>query len=375
MGVGIILIVAGVLVGGVMAAAPRGIWWATQSWKFRNPEANEPSDLSYGMTRASGVVLICVALVMGSVLISDDLSKSAREKREREAEAQQQAAEAAFVVPPPENRGQLPVVGYFAEEYPRGVEFEVFYIAPERSVQHYVRMSSERFSFPCYTSATVTRGDGGRVTVNAELIWAPTKLGDMDESDDCRLGRRHEIHSADVDQVTATTPILTDSSIVNLNGTEIASATTGNAVPKLTEEPDANGTRATVSDRGVLPIVGYGINDDYLDISYLRPRHSGARAGRLDEWPEDGCEIDPIITGLDTGTVTVNLRLRWANVYGYFDDEDDKKCVMGDGWSGVMTSRWNKVTGAPVVLTDGPIVDADGKVLIPAAPGNLVPER
>ncbi|WP_336470697.1 DUF6199 family natural product biosynthesis protein [Mycolicibacterium peregrinum] len=52
---GIFLIVVGVLVGGVMAAAPRGIWWATQSWKFRNPEANEPSDTAYGMTRVGGV--------------------------------------------------------------------------------------------------------------------------------------------------------------------------------------------------------------------------------------------------------------------------------------------------------------------------------
>ncbi|TVY06123.1 hypothetical protein FPV58_02385 [Mycolicibacterium porcinum] len=108
MGVGIILIVVGVLVGGIMVAAPRGIWWATQSWKFRHPEANEPSDLSYGMTRASGVLLICLALVMGGVVISDSLSTSAAEKREQEAEAQQKAAEAAFVVPAPEKRGLLP---------------------------------------------------------------------------------------------------------------------------------------------------------------------------------------------------------------------------------------------------------------------------
>ncbi|MEV0670691.1 DUF6199 family natural product biosynthesis protein [Mycobacterium sp. NPDC050441] len=55
-GAGIFLIIVGVLVGGVMAAAPRRIWWATQSWKFRHPEANEPSDTAYGMTQAGGAL-------------------------------------------------------------------------------------------------------------------------------------------------------------------------------------------------------------------------------------------------------------------------------------------------------------------------------
>ncbi|OCB47398.1 hypothetical protein A5721_09350 [Mycobacterium vulneris] len=54
------------------------------------------------------MLLICLALVMGSVVISDSQSTSAAEKREQEAEAQQKAAEAAFVVPAPEKRGLLP---------------------------------------------------------------------------------------------------------------------------------------------------------------------------------------------------------------------------------------------------------------------------
>lgn len=95
MGPGILIIVVGVLVGGVMAAAPRGIWWATQSWKFRNPEANEPSDTSYGMTRLGGVLVIMLALFLGASTIHSHFQRQNR----REAQEQQRAAEAAFVAP------------------------------------------------------------------------------------------------------------------------------------------------------------------------------------------------------------------------------------------------------------------------------------
>ncbi|MUL81074.1 MULTISPECIES: DUF6199 family natural product biosynthesis protein [unclassified Mycolicibacterium] len=97
MGPAIFIMIIGVLVGALMVAAPRGIWWATQSWRFRHPEANEPSALSYAMTRVGGVFVIVVALVLGAMLISNDLSKSAGDKQRE----QRRAAKAAFVVPPP----------------------------------------------------------------------------------------------------------------------------------------------------------------------------------------------------------------------------------------------------------------------------------
>lgn len=382
MGVGIFLIVVGVLVGGVMAAAPRGIWWATQSWKFRNPEANEPSDVAYGMTRVGGVLLVIVALVLGGVVIANGLSKSARDKREKEAKEQQQAAEAAFVVPPPEKRGALPVIGYFAKEYPRGLEVKVYYIAPEKAVAPYVRTMSagSRFSYPCYSSATVIDGADGRRTVDAELVWAPTKLGDVEHADDCRLGNKHVIHTVDVRDVTATTPILTNGPIVNLNGSEILRAAPGNAVPRLTEELDTDGVRPTVSDRGAVPITAYEINlapgngKRYLDISYMVPE-GGAGAGSLNGWPIGGCEITPIITGQGTDTITVNLRLRWSNSNGHYDDDDDAKCNTGNMHPGAGASRWIDVTGVPTILTDGPVADRRGTIVMPPAPGNRIPEK
>ncbi|MGV0741584.1 DUF6199 family natural product biosynthesis protein [Mycolicibacterium sp. XJ870] len=134
MGAGILIIVVGVLLGGVMAAAPRGIWWATQSWKFRNPEANEPSELSYVMTRAGGVLLVVFALGFGGVLIADDRNKAAAAAEAAERKRAAEEAEAAFERPPAEIRGLLPVIGYVVRHAPKGVSVDLYYTAPSRSV-------------------------------------------------------------------------------------------------------------------------------------------------------------------------------------------------------------------------------------------------
>ena len=33
---------------------PRGNWRATEGWKYRDPDANEPSETSYGLRRIGG---------------------------------------------------------------------------------------------------------------------------------------------------------------------------------------------------------------------------------------------------------------------------------------------------------------------------------
>ncbi|MBP2453703.1 DUF6199 family natural product biosynthesis protein [Mycolicibacterium lutetiense] len=217
--------------GGVMAASPRRIWWVTESWKFRNPEANEPSDTAYGMTRAGGVFVILLALFLGASIIHSDLQRQNR----REAEEQRKAAEAAFVVPPPEDRGGLPVVGYFADPTPGGMRVYVYYLAPGGAVHQYIRTMSDKFSYPCYTSASVTKAGGDRMSANPELYWAPKKIGDMSRSDMCRPGTGLVVHGVSLDDVTAETTIVTDSAIVDRDGAEIMPAAPGNVVPKLVE--------------------------------------------------------------------------------------------------------------------------------------------
>lgn len=236
MGAGILVIVVGVLVGGVMAASPRRIWWATQSWKFSNPEANEPSDAAYGMTRAGGVFVILLALFVGASVIHSDFQR----KNRREAKEQRQAAEAAFVVPAPEKRGQLPVIGYFAEERERerGATITVYYQAPGEAVHERLLSSVNKWSsHPCYTSAGISSTGNTPPVVNPELIWGPKELGDMTKSDRCHPGIGRKVHETSrfVDS-SVTLPVVTDSAIVNEYGTQILPPGPGNLVPKLIEK-------------------------------------------------------------------------------------------------------------------------------------------
>lgn len=237
MGTAILVIVVGVLVGGAMVTSPQRIWWLTESWKFKNPEANEPSDTAYGMTRAGGVFVILLALFVGWSVIHSEFER----KNRREAEQQRKAAEAAFVVPRPENRGQLPVIGYSTDKFPKGIEITVYYLAPRESVRVAVRDSAShgpfKSSFPCYTSAAWGPATDAPRLVNPELFWAPEELGAVAKSERCHPGVGSKVHETSrfVDGPVPP-PVVTDSAIVDRYGNEILPAAAGNVVPKLPEK-------------------------------------------------------------------------------------------------------------------------------------------
>ncbi|OBB33336.1 hypothetical protein A5792_09265 [Mycolicibacterium peregrinum] len=377
MGVGIFLIVVGVLVGGVMAAAPKRIWWATQSWKFRNPEANEPSDAAYGLTRAGGVFVILLALFVGWSVIHSDFQR----KNRSEAQAQQQAAEAAFVVPQPETRGLLPVIGYIARYVPVGVSVDLYYTAPSRSVPGYIRTMSERFTYPCASVPTKTPGDDGRLDVTIGLSWAPERLGDMDQNDSCRIGNGAKLEKVSLGPFPAAAPMITTSGpILTEDGKGVAAAV-GNVVPELAEVPNADGSVPRVSDRGALPIVGYaieagsgGIHKDaqFLEVSYLVPKGVQVEDGISSSSRSGGCQAVPTVSGLGTSTVTVNVRLRWSEA-GQHPATDDAQCRAGGSQVRVKTSRWGEITDSTTIVTDGPVSNEAGVEVSGAVPGNRVP--
>jgi hypothetical protein len=74
------------VVGGLMALKPRAVWWRLSAWAYRNPEANEPSDIAYGLqSLLLGVAAIgCVA--SGVVLLGME-NPEEREEREGREEA------------------------------------------------------------------------------------------------------------------------------------------------------------------------------------------------------------------------------------------------------------------------------------------------
>nr|WP_221373768.1 hypothetical protein [Actinoplanes polyasparticus] len=70
----------GLIIGGVLliafalwtVIAPRHQWLTLNAWRYRDPDANEPSDLSYNLGRAAGVGTILLVVILGGYLIRAD---------------------------------------------------------------------------------------------------------------------------------------------------------------------------------------------------------------------------------------------------------------------------------------------------------------
>ncbi|MEW5811294.1 MAG: hypothetical protein AB1925_17785 [Actinomycetota bacterium] len=365
----ILFVSVGLIVGALLVAAPRWLWWSTQSWRFRHPEVNTPGPRGLRAIRCGGATLLLVALLSGSTLVFLDEKKQESMQTSRKSNQ----PEASFVPPLLERRGLLPIVGYFAEasaDGGRGVE--VYYLAPD-GAGLITDGSAGTEAGPCTVNSSVNAGRKGRLHVNLELLWAPRETRELGSSDRCKFRGRHTVQRLTVHDVAEVSDVTTDAAIVHVDRTQVAAQTSANAVPKLDDPIDISDIpRVSVSDRGEIPIVGYKIENGYLKLSYLVPKASGAEAGSLDGLATDGCETVPFFTGLGTATISVQLRLRWSDPDDRYGDEDDARCNVGPAWSELLTSQWGVVgEGNDVsILTDGPVCDRAGHVIEPARPGN-----
>lgn len=369
---GILLIVIGVLAGGAMALAPKALWWIVESWKFRHPEANEPSAAAYAVTRVGGAVLVVVATFVGIGMIQDGREAARVERAEQESAA----AEAAFVAPAPETRGLLPIIGYSTGPGPIDPT-TAYFMAPEDSWSDTLRASAPSprlFSISCYYRPVVTAGPDGRQTVNVELVWAPQRLADMEKSGGCHLGPKHKIGSATVRGAAAEPNLVTDASIADEDGAELVPAAPQNAVPLLPRAIDSDYARPTASARGRIPVAGYRVGaDGALTVSYLKPAGvSPDFVGGDRNRYRGGCEVVPMVTR--TGdTVTVDLWLRWTDP-GEMATPDQSTCTTGAAWSGSAEGEVAvDIPSGATVLTNGPIINGAGEITQAAAPGNRVP--
>ncbi|UHJ56356.1 hypothetical protein LT337_05075 [Mycolicibacterium fortuitum] len=131
MGVAILCLVIGIPLGLFMLLRPKTIWWATESWKYKDPEANEPSEVAYGMQALGGLFVIIAAVILAGLAWSTERDKTAAEAEQKKKD-DWNAAVAAYKPPKPEDRGALPIIGYISK--PQGksprVEYEVFYLQP-----------------------------------------------------------------------------------------------------------------------------------------------------------------------------------------------------------------------------------------------------
>lgn len=238
-GLAIVVLVIGIPIGLYMLLRPKHVWWTFESWKYKNPEANEPSETAYGLSALSGGGVIVAAIILAWVAWSTEKDQRAAEDR-RQVEAAEQKAIDEYVAPKPENRGQLPVIGYVVTPQQNGRQtYEVFFLQPPDVYPADIKnFGAEKGWFNCVTRVGESRKTNP-VTVSAHLSWEPTAPPDDGEADKCTvdaLAQSSEIDS-EFFSLETPSPIVTDSAIVDVNGKVLMPAGPGNAVPKLEVPP------------------------------------------------------------------------------------------------------------------------------------------
>ncbi|WP_301123638.1 DUF6199 family natural product biosynthesis protein [Mycolicibacterium fortuitum] len=98
MGVAILCLVIGIPLGLFMLLRPKTIWWATESWKYKDPEANEPSEVAYGMQALGGLFVIVAAVILAGLAWSTERDKTAAEAEQKKKD-DWNAAVAAYKPP------------------------------------------------------------------------------------------------------------------------------------------------------------------------------------------------------------------------------------------------------------------------------------
>lgn len=244
MGVAILCLVIGIPLGLFMLLRPKTIWWATESWKYKDPEANEPSEVAYGMQALGGLFVIIAAVILAGLAWSTERDKTAAEAEQKKKD-DWNAAVAAYKPPKPEDRGALPIIGYISK--PQGksprVEYEVFYLQPPNVYPADYKDFSYQHKglYQCVSRVRGYAPEGvNPVPVHANLSWEPdVPQVDSGASDACNtrdIAQSHEIKSKSV-YVDPGAGLVTDSPIVDAHGVVLVPAKPGNTIPKLDAPP------------------------------------------------------------------------------------------------------------------------------------------
>ncbi|MFT3715788.1 MAG: hypothetical protein QM774_07530 [Gordonia sp. (in: high G+C Gram-positive bacteria)] len=98
---------------------PKGSWRALESWKYKNPDANEPSEASYALSRVGGVIGLVLLIGMGVMAYNDS----------RDDEAPRDKPSASYTQAEMKSKdldlGAGTLVGY---RYPSALTLDVVYL-------------------------------------------------------------------------------------------------------------------------------------------------------------------------------------------------------------------------------------------------------
>jgi len=62
------ILIISLIIGGIVALwlliSPQSVYWKTEAWQYKDPDANEPSDTAYSLSRISGGIMLVVIVVI-----------------------------------------------------------------------------------------------------------------------------------------------------------------------------------------------------------------------------------------------------------------------------------------------------------------------
>jgi hypothetical protein len=196
MGLGIVVLLIGIPIGLLMLFKPRQVWWFTEAWKFRNPEANEPSGAVYVL---SGLGCIAATLILAALAFTkpDDSAASSytstTTRTTYPSHSYTLPPPTAFMPPPVMARGSLDMIGYLTSPGPDGgLVATVYFWAPE--VTSRVPEDDPTAPPPCELAPRVTGAGTDHVVVDVDLVWTPNTSKSVLMNGDCRAdGGKHPV--------------------------------------------------------------------------------------------------------------------------------------------------------------------------------------
>jgi hypothetical protein len=196
MGLGIVVLLIGIPLNFLMWFKPRELWRATESWKFRNPEAIEPSDFAYRLsaigTTALTALLVLLAFTQPDSVDSASTTSTRSTYPSRPSTTLKLPPPTAFMPPQVMTRGSLPMIGYLTTAQPDGTLIATVYLwAPE--VASKVPAGTPPPPPPCELGPNVQGAGTDHVTVDVDLIWSPTSTSGASMNYDCNATRGHQV--------------------------------------------------------------------------------------------------------------------------------------------------------------------------------------
>lgn len=235
MALGIMVLLIGVPVGAWLFRNPDKLWWATESWKYKNPEANEPSEAAYGMSSLTGILVIVVSVIVALLAFTNGSSNGDdTPARPATTTTKRTPPPRAGLTSRPQSRGALPIVGYRLAREGGATFLDMSYLVPAGSAP-----VAGGFNFFSEQGCEVMRQVRGintdRITADLQLGWTPGLKATLAGEATCRVtdAWSPDVASVRIGEIRPDATIVTNSAVVRPDGAVLVPAASGNPVPLL----------------------------------------------------------------------------------------------------------------------------------------------